>query len=342
MEQLNIVELEKPEGYCTVEIYNGDITKIEDVVDLLVVSAFRDSFYPTPGTVLGALYRNLAIDAEQLFLSEKYDFRDALNCWVTEKINDQTFKMLMVVEMINDWDVDIDVEKIFRNLFITINVFEQMGHKIRTIALPPLGTGNQMLDFSETVAALLNQLGKQLKNNIGLERVMFVEYNEEKSRKLSKALDKTLNRVSFKLPVDKVITDLKKDIIKSIDKNATQELLGTDTFLFLKRTFDNPSAKSVEFGLACRRLAEKFITDMFFADVDSSKMSFLQKIRKLSENNVAMWIVSYLHLIRVFGNEAAHEIGDGNVKPRSIAVRDITLLLFSTQRVVEFWVEWEA
>jgi hypothetical protein len=114
--------------------------------------------------------------------------------------------------------------------------------------------------------------------------------------------------------------------------------LKTETYTYLKRTFNNTDARSIEYGLACRRLAEKLITDMFFYE-NSNRLSFLQKIRKLDKINVAQWIVTYLHLIRVFGNEAAHEIGGSEVKPRSIAVRDITLLLFSTQRVVEFWVE---
>jgi O-acetyl-ADP-ribose deacetylase (regulator of RNase III) len=338
MELLNIVELQKPDGYCSVEIYNGDITKLETPVDLLVVSAFRNSFVPTPGTVIGALYRNLSIDIERLFIQEKLNLREGLNCWITDKADSDLYKRIMIVEMLPGWDNDINIDDIFRNMFIAISVMAQMGYEIKTVALPSLGTGNQMLDFTETINSLLTRLDKHIQNNLGVERIMFVEYDKEKSRKLSDALDKTLNRVSFKLPVDEMIENLKDDILKSIHKNASDDFLNTETFTYLKRTFENSSARSVEYGLACRRLAEKMISDMYFRD-STSKLTFLQKIRKIAKNNVAQWIVTYLHLIRVFGNEAAHEIGGNDIKPRSIAVRDITLLLFSTQRVVEFWAE---
>ena len=340
MEQINIVELEKPSGYCSVEIYHGDITKIPEPVDLLVVSAFKGSFYPTPGTVLGALNSRLGICVEELFKKKIINLRDSLNCWVTENTDNETFKRIMVVEIVGGASEGlIDINKIFRNLFIAISVIGQIGNDIKTLALPSLGTGRQNLDFKATTGALLVQLGKQLEKGLDLERIMFVEYNKDKSKMLSDALDKTLNRVTFRLPVDEVITRLKDDILSSIKRNASKEFLQTDTYLYLKRTFENPSARSVEFGLACRRLAENLFSEMYFPGETGSRLSFHQKIKRLSKNNVAQWMVSYLHLIRIFGNEAAHEIGNSKIRPRSIAVRDITLLLFSTQRVVEFWAE---
>ena len=61
MKALNIVELESKNGFITVEIFEGDLTHIGFLVDLLLVSAKRGSYFSSPRTLIKALKDNLSI-----------------------------------------------------------------------------------------------------------------------------------------------------------------------------------------------------------------------------------------------------------------------------------------
>ena len=66
----------------------------------------------------------------------------------------------------------------------------------------------------------------------------------------------------------------------------------------------------------------------------------MQKIEHLEPLGIADWIRSYMHVLRIFGNEAAHERQKLNRKPLSINETDIALSLFCLQRLLEFWVDY--
>ena len=339
MELLNVVEIDKTNGFCSVEIYHGDITEIGFPVDLLVVSAFKNNYYPTQGTVIGALKERHSIDLHDLFNQENINLKESLNCWITQKHKSALYKYILVFEIRDFLTVSLPLADIFRNLFISISVLNQMGAEIKTIAMPVLGTGNQAFGFEEVITALLAELKKSLRNNSTLERLLFVEYNKEKSEKLSKTLDSTLNRVKLKLPVNEVIKDVKEEILNALQNSAGQAFKNSKTYQFFRKTLKSENAMSVEYGIACRRMTEKLINEMYFspAAVSEPHISLLVKIQKLSEANVANWVISYLHVIRIFGNESAHEVKTRNQVPKKIEARDLSLLLFCMQRVVEFW-----
>jgi len=202
-----------------------------------------------------------------------------------------------------------------------------------------LGTGRQNLDFEATIKALLLELKKTLINNSNLEQVLFIEINEQKSKIISNALDTTLNRSQIHLPINDVVVAAKAEILESIQDHASMSFIRSETFKFIKYTFNSKDAKSVIYGIACRRLTEKLLSDIYILEEGFKNLSFFLKIKRMTELNVARWIISYLHVIRIFGNESAHEIGAENQIPRIIEDRDLSLLLFCMQRIVEFWVQ---
>jgi hypothetical protein len=71
---------------------------------------------------------------------------------------------------------------------------------------------------------------------------------------------------------------------------------------------------------------------------DKRKHLYAQ-INLLRKEPVAPWIISYLNLLRVFGNEAAHHKSEQQY-PAAIAGDDLALCLFATQRVLDFWIAW--
>jgi hypothetical protein len=82
MERLNVVEIETHLGFRTFELYVGDITAIDPMVDVLAISSYTRSYDPVPNTVIAALEENCGISVEELSHSCEFDFRDTLGCWV--------------------------------------------------------------------------------------------------------------------------------------------------------------------------------------------------------------------------------------------------------------------
>jgi hypothetical protein len=246
----------------------------------------------------------------------------------------------MTVEMRDYLDKDsfTKLDHIFRDMFIALSVISQKGIKIRTIALPILGTGLQKIDFNKVINALIINLKKALESNISIERVLFVERDERKALKLSDSLDFKLNRVSVKLPVNDVIIDVKKNILKLVNNHSSKAYLNGRSYNYLKNTFTDDNSKSFNYGIVSRRLVENLLTKKYFLSEQYKMLSFFKKIQMLSEMRVANWIVSYLHVIRIFGNESAHDFSNNRRHPNNIDSKDITLLLFCVQRVVEFLV----
>jgi hypothetical protein len=56
-------------------------------------------------------------------------------------------------------------------------------------------------------------------------------------------------------------------------------------------------------------------------------------------HGVADWICRYLHTLRVFENESAHEKGHERRTPPALSEADIALCFFCILRVLDFWVE---
>jgi hypothetical protein len=286
-----------------------------------------------------ALYNKFEINLNELFKKEKIDLRESLNCWVTNKHKTSQFENILIIEIIGYKAQNTSLENIFRNLFISISVIEQLGISIKSIAMTALGTGQQNLDFTKTINALLTRLSETLKNNSTLERILFVEYNQQKSIDISEALDSLLNRTQTILPVNDVVSGAKAEILQSIQNNASPQFKTSETYKLIRHAFDSRNTKSVIYGIACRRLTERLLNEIYDNESDFGTMSLFHKIKRMSELNVAKWVISYLHVIRIFGNESAHEIGTENQIPKSIDERDLSLLLFCMQRIVEFWVQ---
>jgi len=338
MKALNIVELESENGFITVEIFEGDLTHIGFPVDLLLVSAKKNSYYPTPGTLIKALKDNLSINIRSLEKQQKIDLKNALNCWITSSHNSNNFKHIMVLELDQPKESkNLTIRQAFKNMFISISVLQQMGIEIKVIALPVLGTGWLNLDSKTVITSLLEELSLQISNNnIVLERILFVEYSKEKAQKLSDSLDTVLKRVDIKIPVDEVMTNVKNEILKTIRKNASKEFIKGDSYNFLVDTFKDKKSKSIVYGIACRRLTENLLTEKFFSDEIDTQLTFFNKINLLNKKNIASWIISYLHMIRIFGNESAHDLSHNDRIPGNIEAKDISLLLFCVQRVLDF------
>ncbi|HEX6186136.1 MAG TPA: hypothetical protein VFZ44_19765, partial [Pyrinomonadaceae bacterium] len=152
MKQLNLLEIETRWGYKTFELYQGDITGLEFPVDVLAVSAFYGSYAPVPNTVIRALRDNCGVEVGELARRPEFNLKEGFNCWVARLPGDAKFRRLLCVEFTGGEEP----REVIENLFVTLSVLDMKGVKVGTLALPILGTGNQVLSPEKVIKALLD------------------------------------------------------------------------------------------------------------------------------------------------------------------------------------------
>ena len=70
-------------GMKDIGVYHMDIRALDQPVDLLVLSAFRDSYGAVPGTVIGAIRQQYGIDVLQLSKAPEIDVRNCGGVWLS-------------------------------------------------------------------------------------------------------------------------------------------------------------------------------------------------------------------------------------------------------------------
>ena len=332
MKLINMVGVDSIFGYRTIDIRLGDITDMPPTQDLLVVSAFANDYQATRTSVIGALEDKNGFSLEKESKDIYLDLRDALSIWLTKETTDQFFKRVLCVEIMG---TGFKLEEIMKNLFAGVLLFEAKGIETTSMTLPILATGDQQLDPGTVIQEMLPPAIETLQRSPSLNRISFVSRDPKIAEALDQAINEYLGREEIQLPKDDLIKDLKK----GIQQRATKALATypqSDLFNEIHEVFRRTECRSFEVGILARRLVE-FAVDDLIAKKSRSKDLF-QKIELLPNQKIAAWISSYMHVLRIFGNESAHE-RDRDRMPKQLSEEDFMISLFCMSRVLEFWID---
>jgi O-acetyl-ADP-ribose deacetylase (regulator of RNase III) len=333
MQRLNVVGLDTAVGYKTLELWNGDITELGCEVDLLVVSAFRGGYEPIQGTVFGSLETNLGVSIADLAAAPELDLRAALGSWVSAPVADCEFARIVCTELVGRTE---SIGDALQSLFATIGVLEAKGISVGSIAMPVLGTGSQRLPSAEVIKALLMHARNHVARSLATKRIMFVERDARRASELSDAMNHQLKRSHVSIPRTQLISDVRGDILRLMDDDCTDLSVADQQVMSeLRVVLQRDDVRSFELGVIARKLAER-ITDSLLAGSTNAN-SLDGRIRALGEKNIAMWIQQYLHVLRVVGNEAAHEKSGERREPPRIQESDVAISLLCMRAVMEFW-----
>ena len=151
-------------------------------------------------------------------------------------------------------------------------------------------------------------------------------------------MDEVLGRVGVALAKGELVEAIRTEAetrlqqLEEIDHRpgARQTIAGLREAIF-------SDSRSVEVGIAARRLAEHVLSGIL--PPESQKKNLYEQITSLRQQPVAPWVISYLNVLRVFGNEAAHHKSEHQY-PAAIVGDDLTLCLFAVLRVLDFWISW--
>lgn len=176
-----------------IHVMTGDICDINDTIDLLACSAYKQNYYPLPGTLLGSLYKKKGISVQELSWDPDIDMRD-MGCWLSKETG-TCFRRIACVELLpvpSEQKGNEPIEKMLTSTFSSLRfICEQAnirGIPLQKIALPILGTGHQKIDINYVAPVLLSQMQQSLELIDQLTDIYIYELNPKKASHFSEIL----------------------------------------------------------------------------------------------------------------------------------------------------------
>jgi hypothetical protein len=340
---VNIVNVPTPHGWRSIELREGDITSPDPntLPDVLVVSSFKGQYEPIPNTVIGCLKSRLGLSVKKLAEEPEYQIgsRDA---WMTHRLDPHIpFQRLVCVEMLDFFGPKVDSEhalkRAVRSLFGLLAVAEINEVPIQRIAMPMLGTGNQRLGIDVVMPWIIETVSKLLGNLSTVQAVQIYVLRDgaAAAQKLNALLDRDQS-VSVGVSEDsqrmvgRVCAKLDSFVERAIIPESHASAL--ELLLLLKRD----AGSFVTLAALARRLVEAIVQNIARERGVKPDAELIKKIDALTSHGVSPWMVSYMHLLRVFGNEAVHAKPQESRHPKTINGGDLAVLLLCLDRILEW------
>jgi len=188
MQLLDSLDIERSGEKRTIELWHGDLTDmpVGQAVDVLIVSAFPNSYYPLKGTLIGALQEK-GVSVKTLAQDKQEDLRAACHCWLSKEVTAAAsgiqFKHILCFEppfLGKPADV---VGDIFRSLV----PFVIGGPQYTQVAMPLVSTGSVGAPLAEMVDALFTAAVNWMESGLPLQRLKIVELDPVKAAEIKGA-----------------------------------------------------------------------------------------------------------------------------------------------------------
>ena len=196
MELLETIVVESTSGNRAISLYHGDLTRIppDEAVDLLVISAFPNDYFPTPTSLIGALDR-AGVTVSALAQDKAEDLREQYGCWLSQPIDDNVnhgFARILCFEPALRGSPPEVVGDIFRSLFPII----EGGVPISTIGMPLVASGDARWPRDAMFEPLIEAAVRWLEFGLRIDAIKIVERDGDKAE----ALRQTMARLKSSRP----------------------------------------------------------------------------------------------------------------------------------------------
>jgi serine/threonine protein kinase len=142
---VDVLQVQHGTGVSRIELCVGDLSRMraDDAVDVLVVSAFPDSYEPAYGSLIAALERK-GVRVADLALQKEVDLRQAFSCWISRGLSDVAgelpFRRILCFEPLTRGTPAELVGDIFRSLA----PFVGGEPPVQSVATPLVASGYQL------------------------------------------------------------------------------------------------------------------------------------------------------------------------------------------------------
>jgi hypothetical protein len=356
----NIHSFETIYGLKSIGLISEDLTDLPITVDVLVIGVYRGSYNPHKGTLIETLY-NIGINLKKLAEEPELDMRKSCGIWLSKEIMHNKIHRIACVEFVSYGEKISDkiIEKRLNAIFSMIAASQHMGININSISMPLLGTGKIKIDPKRIIKVLLEKSRNGLESLRDLNQIIISVIDDNLVESLSNAMDEYLGRTDIELSfisiddstsimINNIIEDLKEIIelrYNLIDCDSHQRKLlkkHRDILLEVLKILENTELhKGFELEIFGRRLLEVMISDLSEENNNNllySRRDLNNNIDILAKNlKMAKWIATYMHIIRVIGNTAAHINIDNESKPSQLEKIDFRILIDCLSAVLPYW-----
>jgi len=322
----NLHEIKINGGSVIIEFYAGDIFDIHS--DILLLSAYKGQFFPTPGTTWGSLFIKTGMSVVGFSNNNSQRLSDNILLFQTTK--NSCFNKLFALEL-----SDLNKKSSFTNAAL-ISRYRELIHFLEnypseteeSISLPLLGTGNQGLSLEDSVAELLKTFNQLKKTKLKIIRVFAKDFAS--IGVLNKKINEVLKRKEL---THKGLLLAAIDESQKIITNPVSPLTFTTITNLLSLANSDHSALNI-FGLVGRIFAESVCAEflqIYRIDIEPSVLS--SKISALSINfrQDRPHIEPHLRLLQIYGNQVSHA---GNP---DLNHQDATSIVISIMRIADFY-----
>lgn len=148
----------------TIRFLIGDICSSSECFDILVCSAYKGNYAPTPSSLIGALLYQCQINVDNLALEPEIDLK-SIGCWLSKTTGNQHFQRIACVEMLEPYDLhrsnahsrEENVLDSISSMRFLLERTSMRGISLENIAMPIIGAGNQGIPVTEVVPVLIMQ-----------------------------------------------------------------------------------------------------------------------------------------------------------------------------------------
>jgi hypothetical protein len=176
-----------------VMLYVGDLALLteREAVDVLVVSAFPDSYAPTRSSLIGALAR-AGVSVADLAKNKEVDLRQFSSCWLSRPIGRPGIHFRRVL-CFEPWRRGRAAE-VVGDIFRSIVPFTTGKPPISQVAMPLVATGHQGEPAEVVLEALTDASVHWLSTGLPLDRIKIVLLASADSRPLREAFGRVKRR----------------------------------------------------------------------------------------------------------------------------------------------------
>lgn len=188
MEILDSLTVPHGDKLRKIELCKGDLANLQpgEKIDILIVSAFPDSYDPTPASLIGALHRR-GVSVAQLAKTKRFDLRSTFSCWLSSDLTDVSesigFKRILCFEPATRAKPPEVVGDIFRCLA----PFLLGEYPEATVAMPIVASGEQRWSDEDMLLHILRAAVHWLSQGLPLKCLKIVESVPEKAGRLHSA-----------------------------------------------------------------------------------------------------------------------------------------------------------
>lgn len=335
---VNALSLETRHGHRLFHLVHG--SALSPRADVLVVSSHANRRQPLQGQLISALAWRWGLelqDSGPLLTLPGGGWAS----WISNVPEDAPFRNVLLLRTPTDQTVVPDLRGFashIQGLFAALAAASYLGQPVKTVTLPMV-SGNRIGDVDGRAAVMLREVTRWLQIVEAAELVQAVVFFADELAAWDSAMNRVLGRTFVGPGQDAVLDGLHKDVLSRLPTLRTGPLATSIQSLFdeLRRVDGALGVHSVcVFG---RKLVEDMVAELLRRRDLKPHHELMRNIEELHKlRAISPWVASYMHGLRILGNESVHSRdSDVPFSPSTLGRADLAQALAAIRALLDAW-----